>query len=155
MAKYRAGVVGLGWMGMLYDIAEREGDRTEMYSVDDVDRFMPEFDTRRQFHHHDHLGKEGLPSTYAGALWDRPEVELVAGADRDRKRHKIFPERFGAKALYTDAFEMLRKEKLDIVAVATNTKGRADLTCAAVDNGPKASSPRSRWRTRLRKRTGW
>ena len=26
MAKYRAGVIGLGWMGMLYDLAERIPD---------------------------------------------------------------------------------------------------------------------------------
>ena len=134
MARYRAGVIGLGWMGMLYDIGKRMG----VWHVDDVDRPTPtDLDVHRRFHHHDHPGKEGLPTTYAGALWDRPEVELVAGADRDRKRLKIFDERFGVKALYTDAFEMLRKEKLDIVAVATNIKGRADLTCAAVDNGAK------------------
>ena len=34
--------------------------------------------------------------------------------------------------------EMLRSEALDIVAVATNVKGRADLTCLAVECGAKA-----------------
>ena len=33
---------------------------------------------------------------------------------------------------------MLRSETLDIVAVATNVKGRADLTCLAVECGAKA-----------------
>ena len=32
---------------------------------------------------------------------------------------------------------MLHTEALDIVAIATNTKGRADLTCLAVDCGVK------------------
>jgi Oxidoreductase family, NAD-binding Rossmann fold len=32
---------------------------------------------------------------------------------------------------------MLRREKLDIVAITTNTKGRADLTCLAVECGAK------------------
>ena len=77
------------------------------------------------------------PSTYAEALWDRPEVDLVAGADRDQKRLKSFKERYGAEALYTDAEEMLKKENLDILAICTNTKGRADLTCLAVECGVK------------------
>ena len=38
MAKYRAGVIGLGWMGMLYDMADRIGD---FFNIDDVDRPTP------------------------------------------------------------------------------------------------------------------
>ena len=79
----------------------------------------------------------GLPSSYSEALWDRPEVELVAGADRDAKRLTAFTQRYGTEAVYTDAAEMLAKERLDIVAVATNTKMRADLTCLAVVYGAK------------------
>ena len=41
------------------------------------------------------------------------------------------------KHLYTDAKEMLRQEQPDIVAISTNTKGRADLTCYAVECGAK------------------
>ena len=91
----------------------------------------------RKIYHHAHPGKEGLPTSYAEAFWDRPEVDLVAAADRDQKRLKAFKERYDISALYTDAVEMLRTEKLDIVAVATNVKGRADLTCLAVENGAK------------------
>ena len=134
MAKYRAGVIGLGWMGMLYDMAERIGD---LFNIDDVDRPTPELEIHRKIHHHTHPGKEGLPTSYAEAFWDRPEVDLVAAADRDQKRLKAFKERYNISALYTDAVEMLRTEKLDIVAVATNVKGRADLTCLAVENGAK------------------
>ena len=71
-AKYRAGVIGLGWMGLLYDLAERTADRFE---VDDVNRPTPTVDLHRQFYHHTHPGDEGNPSSYAEALWDRPEVE--------------------------------------------------------------------------------
>ena len=45
MAKYRAGVIGLGWTGMLYDLAERVDDRDHAYSVDDADRPMPKLDS--------------------------------------------------------------------------------------------------------------
>ena len=47
----------------------------------------------------------------------------------------MFGERFGIGALYADALEMLNEERLDIVAIATNTKGRSALTVAAVDAG--------------------
>ena len=134
MAKYRAGVIGLGWMGMLYDMAERIGD---LFNIDDIDRPTPELDIHRKIRHHGHPGKEGLPSSYAEALWNRPEVDLVAAADRDEKRLKAFEERYGIGTLYTDAAKMLRTEKLDIVAIATNVSGRADLTCLAVENGAK------------------
>ena len=126
--KYRAGVIGLGWMGLLYDLGKRTQDR---FAVDDVHRPTPTLDVHRKFHHHEHPGNEGLPSSYSEALWDRPEVELVAGAERDTNRLKVFGERYGIKELYSDAIEMMRKEKLDIVAVCTNTKGRAFLTIQA------------------------
>ena len=134
MAKYRAAVIGLGWMGMLYDLAGRIRDR---YDVDDVDRPTPELDLGRRFRHYQHPGNERLPNTYAEALLDRPEVELVAAADRDLKRHAAFQERYGVDRLYTDAEEMLRQERPEVVAVATNVKGRADLTCLAVECGAK------------------
>jgi len=129
MAQYRGAVIGLGWMGMLYDLAKRMGT----WDVDDVDRPTPELDIHRRFYFHDHPGEEGLPTSYAEALRNQPEIELVAAADRDRKRLKAFEERYGEGATYTDAEQMLRQERPDIVAIATNTKHRADLTCLAVE----------------------
>ena len=67
-----------------------------------------------------------------------PEIDLVAGCDRDKKRLQAFGDRYGATALYTDGAEMLEKEKLDIVAIATNTKSRPELVRLAVENGAKA-----------------
>ena len=133
MARYRGALIGLGWMGMLYDLAQRMGE----WHVDDIDRPTPELDLHRRFHHHEHPGTEGLPTSYAEALWDRPEIDLIAAADRDRKRLDAFSERYGVKTLYTDAEEMLRSEKPDIVAIATNTKHRADLTSLAVECGAR------------------
>jgi predicted dehydrogenase len=135
MTQYRAAVIGLGWTGLLYDLAPRIPDR---FDIDDVDRPTPQLDVHRKFYHHNHPGEEGNPTSYAQALWNRPEVKLVAGADRDKKRLQAFSERYGIKALYTSASEMLRQEKPDIVAVCTNTVYRADLTCLAVEWGAKA-----------------
>ena len=131
---YRAAVIGLGWMGLLYDLASRIGDRFE---IDDIDRPTPPLDIHRKFHHYDHPGDEGNPTSYAEALWDRPEVETVIAADRDPKRLKAYGERYGIEALYEDAEAMLRKERPDIVAVCTNTKYRAHFTCLAVECGAK------------------
>ena len=133
--KYRAGIIGLGWMGLLYDLAERIPDR---FDVKDVNRPTPQLDVHRRIHHHTHPGNEGLPTSYAEALWDRPEVDLVAGGERDQKRLKVFGERYGIQALYTDGIEMMRKENLDIVAICTNTRGRAYLTIKAAELGAKA-----------------
>ena len=134
MKQYKAGVIGLGWMGMLYDLAQRIGDKFE---IDDADRPTPQLDVHKRIHHHEHPGGEGNPSSYAEAIYDRPDVELVAAADRDVKRLGAFTERYGISNVYTDAEEMLEKEKLDIVAVATNTKGRSHFTCMASNLGAK------------------
>lgn len=132
--KYRAGVIGLGWTGLLYDLAKRTDDR---FNVEDVNRPTPPLNIHRKYYHHDHPGEEGLPQSYSEALWSRPEVELVAGADRDTKRLAPFTERYGIKAVYTDAIEMMKNERLDIVAVCTNTKGRSFLTVKAAEMGAK------------------
>ena len=139
MAKYRAGVIGLGWMGMMYDLAHRPGPAVAQprFDLDSLDRPTPELDVHRTFHIHDHPGEESLVASYAEAFADRPDVELVAAAERDEKRLAVFAERYGATGLYTDAAEMLREARLDLVAIAINIAGRAELTALAVQNGVK------------------
>ena len=123
-------------MGMLADIAVvYERGR---YSIDDIERPTPDLDVHREFHYHQNVGGENIPHTWAEVFHDRPGVTLVAGAERDARRLRAFGERYGVTALYTDAAEMLRHEELDIIAVATNVKGRADLTCMAVECGARA-----------------
>ena len=134
MAKYRGGVIGLGYMGMLSAIGAR---RIGFWHPDDAVRPTSELDVHRKSHYHEHPGGEGLPAAYTEVLWDRPEVELVAAAERDQRRRDAFVERYGIAAAYADAEEMLRKERLDIVGISTNTKGRADLTVLAVECGAK------------------
>ena len=131
-------------MGVLYDMGKRDYEnivgsyKAAKYDLESRSRPTPDWlDVHKKYHYHEHPGKEGLVNTYAEALWDRPEVDLVAGADRDEKRLAMFGERYGIKALYTDALEMYRKEKLDILAIATNTKGRSFLTVKAVEAGIK------------------
>ncbi len=131
---YRGAVIGLGWMGMLYDLAQRMG----RWHVDDVDRPTPELDVHRRFPYYKrHEPRSNLPTSYAEALADRPDIELVAAAERDGKRLAAFQQRYGVDAIYTDARQMLATERPEIVAIASNTKGRADLTCCAVECGAR------------------
>ena len=62
MAKYRAGVIGLGWMGMLSDLAGRIWDP---YHVDDVDRPTPKLDIHRRFHLHEYHRDGAVPHSWA------------------------------------------------------------------------------------------
>lgn len=135
MAAYRAGVIGLGWMGLLSDLGRRPEDR---YEVDDVNRPTPDLDVHREFRFHEGQGEVDVPHSWAEVMHQRPDVDLVAGAERDPKRLAVFGERYGLDAVYDRAEDLLKKERLDIVAIATNTKGRADLTCLALECGVKA-----------------
>jgi predicted dehydrogenase len=139
MAKYRGGVIGLGWMGMLYDLAARPSPALDQprFDLQDPNRPTPTLDTQRAFPLHEMHTDSGLPTSYAEAMADRPDIDLVAAADRDPARLATFTERYGAQSVYTDAAEMLRSENLDLVAIATNIAGRADLTLLAVEHGAK------------------
>ena len=138
MPKYRGGIIGLGWTGMLYDLPRLDpGEIVRSWKGEDIDRPTPDLDPHVEFHLFDHPGTENKAITYAEALWDRPEVDLVAGCDRVPKRLELFTECYGVEAVYTDAEEMLRKEKLDIVAIPSNVKGRVDMACLAVKYGAK------------------
>ena len=145
MAQYRAVVIGLGWMGMLYDLAQRTGT----WHVDDINRPTPELDLHRKFHHYDHPGTEGLPSSYSEALWDRPEVDLVAVADRDTKRLQAFTTRYGVDNVYDDAVQMLHREKADIVVFLVSHKEFLEFLFLTVEHYNQY------WYNKLQKANKW
>ena len=126
-------------MGMLYDMAERPGPALDQprFDLQSGDRPTPDLDVHRRFQQHEAHLRSGRPTSYAEAMADRSDVELVAAADRDVSRLNTFTERYGAESVYTDAMAMLEEVKPDLVAVATNIRGRADLAVAAVENGAK------------------
>ncbi|MEW6752463.1 MAG: Gfo/Idh/MocA family oxidoreductase [Candidatus Latescibacterota bacterium] len=59
------------------------------------------------------------PASIAGAFRALPDCELVAGCNRGQERLERFGRRWQVSALYRDWREMLARERLDIVAVAT------------------------------------
>ena len=136
MQKYRAGIIGLGTMGMLLNMEHR---RIGFWKPEDAIRPTSELDIHHKAKLHEIVveGTRVLDNSYADVLYDRPEFELVAAAERDPTRRNAFIERYGVDNVYDDAEEMLRKEKLEIVAIPTNTRPRADLTVLAVECGAK------------------
>ena len=99
MAKYRAGVVGLGRMGSTFD--------------DEIERG----------------GMVFLPYCHAPSYFHSPLVDLVAGADLDAGQRSLFGERWGVgpEHLYEDYNEMVAKERLDIVSVCTSSRHRSRI----------------------------
>ena len=110
MAKYRAGVVGLGRMGSTFD--------------DEIERG----------------GMVFLPYCHAPSYFHSPLVDLVAGADLDAGQRSLFGERWGVGPdhLYEDYNEMMAKERLDIVSVCTSSRHRARIVQDLARGGAKA-----------------
>ena len=78
------------------------------------------------------------PLTHAGALSTFPQTDLVAGANRGREKLEIFGQRFGVDGLHTDFHEMLEKERLDVLAIATHPGSHKEIVFSALDNGVRA-----------------
>ena len=120
-------------------IGSMQARRVGFWKPEDAIRPTSELDIHHKAKLHEIVveGTRVLDNSYADVLYDRPEFELVAAAERDPTRRNAFIERYGVDNVYDDAEEMLRKEKLEIVAIPTNTRPRADLTVLAVECGAK------------------
>jgi predicted dehydrogenase len=64
-----------------------------------------------------------------------PEARLVAVCDRDRSRARLVGEKYGIKAVYADFDEMLAREELQAIVIATSTDAHKDLALAALKAG--------------------
>lgn len=103
VSRYRVGIIGLGRISSTID-DEVEGNPMVM-----------------------------LPYAHAACFREVDEVEIVAAADPFDEQREAFGQRWGVDRLYADYREMLEREKLDIVSVATSAKPRPEIvkTCAA------------------------
>ena len=106
---YRAAVIGLGFVGA--------GDQV---SGDAIGQYVKDLD-----------------GTHAPSLNNHPRVQLVAGSSRNEGRRQRFSEREGVATTYADWRDMLAKESLDIVSVATNTPHHAEIAIACAEAGVK------------------
>ena len=68
----------------------------------------------------DNRAKKYYPClTHAGSYRRDPRIELVCGADIDRKRVRKFKDRFGVARVYTDHKKMLAENEIDILSICT------------------------------------
>jgi len=72
--------------------------------------------------------------THLPALAGRPDVELVALANRGAEKLRLAAEAFPAHSTYTDYREMLDREALDGVVVATSHTAHYEITKAALEH---------------------
>jgi predicted dehydrogenase len=103
MSRYRVGIIGLGRISSTID-DEVQGNPMVM-----------------------------LPYAHTACFREVDAVEVVAAADPFDEQRAAFGERWGVTRLYADYREMLEKEHLDIVSVATSAKPRPEIVkvCAA------------------------
>lgn len=73
--------------------------------------------------------------SHAAALAAIPEFRLIAVADVDETRAKTFARRYGACQYATNTDDILRRDDVDVVIVATANNMHAPLTIAALEAG--------------------
>jgi len=77
----------------------------------------------------------GMGSHHIGGYQTHPAARVVALADLDPKRLAWAGDKYGVPGRYASAHEMLRRERLDVVSVATPNKFHMPLTLAALAAG--------------------
>lgn len=77
----------------------------------------------------------GMGRAHIAGYQKHPQAEVVALADIDRVRLEKAGAETGVKGRYASATEMLRKERLDVVSVATPNKFHKALTVEALKAG--------------------
>jgi len=86
------------------------------------------------------IGCGRLGQLYAEAYSVYPDTEIVAIAEYNSERRKAVGERFGVKALYKDAEDLLNDIIPDIAAIVTPTKFYKDAVIKCAEAGVKAIS---------------
>lgn len=79
-----------------------------------------------------------LDGNHAQALAVHPQIRLVAGSSRDSGRRERFEKQYQVDKSYADWREMLAKEKLDIVSIATNSPYHGEIAVACAEAGVRA-----------------
>ena len=107
MSRYRVGIIGLGRISSTID-DEVQGHPAVM-----------------------------LPYSHTACFREVADVEVVAGADPYPEQRAAFGERWKVDRLYADYQEMVQKENLDIVSVATSAKPRPEIVQTLAKAGVK------------------
>lgn len=106
---YRVGLIGCGRMGATIDDEVRDRPNSYLW----------------------------LPYSHAAGVVACDRAELVTVSDVDSEKAETIRERYGARTCYTDYREMIEKEALDIVCIATRPATHAEMTVFAAEHGVK------------------
>ncbi len=104
---YRAGLIGCGRMGATIDDEVRDRPHSDLF----------------------------LPYSHAAALAACGRIEFAAVCDPVTEKAKAAQARYGVASAYTDYREMILKEQLDIVSIATRPGPHAETTLFAAEHG--------------------
>jgi predicted dehydrogenase len=104
---YRVGLVGCGRMGATIDDEVKDRPNAQLY----------------------------LPYSHAAAIVACERMELVAVSDPVAAKALAAQERYGAAHWYADYREMIEKEALDVVSVATRPGPHAEIVVFAARSG--------------------
>jgi len=107
MKIYRTGLVGCGRMGA---------------TIDDEVKDRPD-------------AKRFLPYSHAAAIVASERTDLVAVCDPVGEKAELIRSRYGVKNAYSNFEDMIDKEGLDIVAIATRPGPHAKIFCYAAQHG--------------------
>ena len=78
-----------------------------------------------------------IPYSHAAGHTASEHIDLIAVSDVLPEKVKVIQERYNVPEGYTDYREMIRKEKPDIVSIATRPATHAEITVFAAENGVK------------------
>ena len=106
---YRAALIGCGRMGATIDDEVRD-------------------------HPHSYLW---LPYSHAASVEACDRTDLVAVSDAFEEKAEAIRKRYHVPVYYTDYREMIKKEELDIVCIATRPATHADMVVFAAEHGVK------------------
>lgn len=82
--------------------------------------------------------KREHPCTHAGVYDSFSKTKIISVADINKERLNKFSKRWKVRNVYLDYNEMLRKEKIDILSVCTNTPFHSKVVLDAAKSGVKA-----------------
>jgi predicted dehydrogenase len=77
----------------------------------------------------------GMGQFHIAGYQTHPQAEVVAVAEPDPVRRTEIGDKYGIKARYVSAEEMLDRERLDVVSVVTPNKYHRELALAALKAG--------------------
>ena len=106
---YRVGLIGCGRMGATIDDEVKGGPNAQLF----------------------------LPYSHAAAIVACERMELVAVCDPIEEKAGRIRDRYGAQRSYADYREMIEREKLDVVSIATRPSPHVEQVIFAAEAGVK------------------